>query len=156
MTSDLQNTRALRKPHGRFNQSGFVYFVAPDALYVRSDGDEGKRVKIGFSSGIPSVRLRSLQTGSPLLIKVWLYFPAIEWAERCLHIALSEYQSHGEWFHATSPIVALMSKLAPETLDGTRVCPVKFRDVLRDSEFGSSPDLAYFFSKHYDRFLEAQ
>jgi hypothetical protein len=82
-------------------------------VYVVSGAD---KVKVGVALD-PEARLRALQTGSPVPLR-------LEWVITCpdplelesqLHQECAEYRSHGEWFEA-EPILADLAALAPGRL----------------------------------------
>jgi len=72
--------------------------IQPTYVYlVRAVGSN--MCKIGISSN-PSMRLRSMQVGSPLKLAICRTHPCENSAEteKVLHKAFEEYYSHGEWF----------------------------------------------------------
>lgn len=77
--------------------SGFVYLIAPEAVYAR-DEEALKVVKIGFTKSHPKVRLSTLQTGSPVTLELLAYFDGDLELERALHCAFDELRWQGEWF----------------------------------------------------------
>lgn len=76
--------------------SGFVYFIAPEALYCRDE--DTQLVKIGHTRNNPESRLAALQCGSPLILDLFAYTPGDALLERAFHEAFAECRSHGEWF----------------------------------------------------------
>lgn len=92
--------------------SGFVYFIGPEALLHRRDGSA--LVKIGFTSSNPLQRLRSLQTGSPLPLRLWAYVEGTEALEAALHSTFAELRSHGEWFFVQDKLYAFLRYLGEE------------------------------------------
>jgi Meiotically up-regulated gene 113 len=73
---------------------GYVYVIGP------AEAMTPVRVKIGATDCTVQSRLKSLQTGSPVLLKVlWTCEHPEPFAlEALLHGALSQHRSHGEWF----------------------------------------------------------
>lgn len=67
--------------------------------YVYVVEAENGLVKIGFASS-PKERLRALQTGSPLKLRLrrFLKIPDAPVAERGLHERFRKHRVHGEWF----------------------------------------------------------
>jgi Meiotically up-regulated gene 113 len=65
-----------------------------DGLYFIVGAD---RIKIGRSMDVRK-RLRALQTGSPVDLKIMAWFPGCGPSEHDLHQRFSEYRRHGEWF----------------------------------------------------------
>lgn len=58
---------------------------------------DGRYVKIGHSSN-PFKRIRTVQTGCPLEIKIIGYFEADRKYEEILHKKFKRCRTHGEWF----------------------------------------------------------
>ena len=78
--------------------SGFVYFIAPEAVFVRPADDDLNRVKIGFTGQDPKARLRALQTGSPVPLDIIAYINGDLRTERAFHDCFAELAWQGEWF----------------------------------------------------------
>lgn len=77
--------------------SGFVYFIAPEAVFIRSE--EGLRVvKIGYTRNHPKARMFQLQTGSPVGLELLAYIDGTIDLERAFHDAFAELRWQGEWF----------------------------------------------------------
>lgn len=77
-----------------------VYFI----------GGDFDRVKIGYtSSGDATGRLRDLQTGSPVVLRVHAECPGDISDERALHAALNAEREHGEWFRISERLSALIA-----------------------------------------------
>jgi hypothetical protein len=100
---------------------GFVYFIAPEALMHREEGDDARLVKIGFTTGKPRSRLSQLQTGSPLPLRLWAYVAGTNELEKALHQAFAPLRSHGEWFFADLKLRAFLQYLADESENGPLV-----------------------------------
>lgn len=101
--------------------TGYVYFVAPEALLHRDELDEGTQVKIGFTRGNPLVRLSALQTGSPLPLKLWAYVQGSKELESAFHETFAEMRSHGEWFYVSSKLYDFMGYLGEEPHTGNLI-----------------------------------
>lgn len=74
--------------------SGYIYVV----------GCEGSPlVKIGYSTRNPEGRLKDMQVGSPLILKLlWCKrFPNYKEIEKYLHTVLIKAHHHGEWYFTT-------------------------------------------------------
>lgn len=67
---------------------GYVYFIG---------GDDTALIKIGYASNVAR-RLRALQTGSPVRLKVLSRFPGSQRVEKSIHRRFRDYRTHGEWF----------------------------------------------------------
>lgn len=85
----------------RFRNGG-VYFV---------QGEDGGPVKIGFSRNGAEPRLKALQCGSPVVLKLLAWIPAPQGLERALHAHLSEWREHGEWFEPVPELFEAMDHL---------------------------------------------
>lgn len=72
-------------------KSGFIYCVEACGL---------DQVKIGITRGNPMGRLISLQTGSPVNLKLIAVIPLSDplFFERVMHAALRDRRKNGEWF----------------------------------------------------------
>ena len=78
--------------------------MAGRIYYIAATEGEVPRVKIGFTSGSPYARLRTLQTGSPCpLVLVAVHDGTLE-DEKRLHAEFSESRVHGEWFDMTEEL----------------------------------------------------
>lgn len=82
--------------------SGFVYFIAPEALLFRDE--DTQLVKIGYTRNSPKARLAALQCGSPLTLDLYAYTDGSEALERAFHEAFADSRSHGEWFYVHGKI----------------------------------------------------
>lgn len=92
----LNQVRLIAKPKAIDRskaQAGGVYFVQPI---------DGGPVKIGYTTKPPEERLKELQIGSPVTLRVitWLPGQSME-LERELHRALGFWRLHGEWFESS-------------------------------------------------------
>jgi hypothetical protein len=87
--------------------TGFVYFIAPEALFLRDE--DTQLVKIGYTRHSPESRLASLQCGSPLHLKVYIYTEGSQELERAFHEAFAPCRSHGEWFYLAYKLHDFMS-----------------------------------------------
>jgi hypothetical protein len=80
-----------------------IYFVQPEG---------GGPIKIGRAED-PEARLKALQTGSPVRLKLCRFVDApVEWEAR-LHDVFAEWRSHGEWFRA-HPALARLGDCIPD------------------------------------------
>lgn len=66
--------------------------------YLIQAGEDGD-VKIGATRGNPAARLRELQTGSSLPLRLVKLLDGVE-LESQLHARYAEFRTHGEWFQA--------------------------------------------------------
>jgi Meiotically up-regulated gene 113 len=72
--------------------TGFVYFIGGQL------SERDARVKIGYTDSKPSVRLKALQTGSPIKLRVLAYLRGDMRLEAKLHETFMPLHLHGEWF----------------------------------------------------------
>ncbi len=69
-------------------------------------------VKIGWTSGCVTTRMRALQQASPYEIK-WLGIAELpRSAEKDAHRVLSAYHLRGEWFHPTPGVMAFVERVS--------------------------------------------
>ena len=78
--------------------SGFVYFIAPEALLCRQQDDELRYVKIGYTGNKPEARLAALQTGCPAPLTLIAYIDGSPELERDFHNTFADLRMTGEWF----------------------------------------------------------
>lgn len=83
---------------------GKIHFVAPLA------GENP--IKIGFTGNELYVRLSTLALGCPVPLKVLATCPGSFMDELALHNRFISQHSHGEWFHASEEITALVARIA--------------------------------------------
>ena len=83
-------------PETLANQCGDLYFVQMGA-----DGP----LKVGRSRNVPA-RVRIMQTGNPVPLKMRGVLRGRGWEERCWHFALSQFHVDGEWFEPSSDLSA--------------------------------------------------
>jgi hypothetical protein len=88
--------------------AGWVYFVKP----TNADGP----VKIGHS-GVPINRLAMLRSWSPIPLEIVALLPAPPEVEARLHAKFYESRSHGEWFHPTAEMAAVIASIAADCFD---------------------------------------
>ena len=92
--------------HNRQNvdNEGYVYFIG---------GRTAGPIKIGVTRASPEERLKDLQTGNAVRLKVHAAFLAVEdlyEVEGRIHNALAEYHVGGEWYER-EPSLALMREM---------------------------------------------
>jgi hypothetical protein len=95
--------RAPRKPTLPVSRE-YCYFIG---------GDEGP-VKIGYSA-LPAIRLKDLQCGSPVQLRILAAVRGGSEREREYHRRFRGSRAHGEWFHRTPDIIAEIDRIAAET-----------------------------------------
>lgn len=78
-------------------------------VYFISDGEF---VKIGYTKGEPSKRLKSLQTGHPKSLKLLKSVPGDSGTERECHEALARYRASGEWFRLCRPVQSFIKSFS--------------------------------------------
>lgn len=84
---------------------GSVYF-----LQVSTDGP----IKIGFTVSIVRRRLRSIQVGSPHILRWIGYFEGTRTDERNAHKLLQNSSLRGEWFYPTTEVLAFVKSKSVE------------------------------------------
>jgi hypothetical protein len=82
---------------------GFVYFIG---------GDVGA-VKIGFAVN-PDLRIRDLQCGSPIPLRILARVAGMPQDERDYHKRFKAHRLHREWFERCPEIEAEIARLAPK------------------------------------------
>lgn len=75
---------------------GKIYFM---------QGEDSKRIKIGFTKWNVEQRLNKLQTGSPERLKVLFFFDGTLREERSIHRQFSSFNVGGEWFKGDQEIL---------------------------------------------------
>lgn len=79
-----------------FRARSYIYFIR---------GEITGLIKIGFTTGDPQKRLRSLQCGSPDILKLVAVKPGEHLDELRLHQRFSTWRRHGEWFIASAELL---------------------------------------------------
>lgn len=72
--------------------------IKSDTLYFMTTA-EG-HAKIGRSAN-PTARLKNIQIGSPIPVKLEFSFPNMGWQEKVWHTAFHHNHLHGEWYKDT-------------------------------------------------------
>jgi hypothetical protein len=90
-----------------------IYFVQPV---------DGGLVKIGRADN-PEKRLRDMQVGSPLKLRLCSYHQADTDMELRLHLLFSKYREHGEWFKPCPALAAIAGAIPDETLTDDDITP---------------------------------
>lgn len=75
--------------------------------FIRSVESVGP-MKIGYSKN-PRKRLMEIQAFSPLKLRIIAELDAPRYIERQLHKIFHAFRSHGEWFHVSSELEALVA-----------------------------------------------
>lgn len=78
-----------------------VYFVG---------GDEGP-IKIGFTQQPIKERLKSIQNGSPIKLRVLATMPGVRKKEAWYHRLYAAHRLHGEWFERHPDILAEIERI---------------------------------------------
>jgi hypothetical protein len=117
---------------------GLVYFIGA------SNGAEAM-VKIGFTKGDPTDRLRNLQCGSPLRLGIFTAFPGSQETERLLHKTFAPLRIHGEWFQVKLKLLDFLVVLMQDALTRRPADPVHVLEaveivVLADKPIKDSDD----------------
>lgn len=92
----------------------FVYFIAPEALLHRSQDDELRYVKIGYTGNKPESRLAALQCGCPAPLTLIAYIDGSAELERAFHEAFAPLRNSGEWFSAHHKLESLLVYLGAD------------------------------------------
>ena len=105
LKQDPAKWKAFLEKRARYRQKSFV----PMQLRVYLIEAEGLGyIKIGLAEN-PSFRLKQLQTGSPVKLRLRASIPCdvkdAQAYERGLHKQLKEYHVLGEWFLADAPLI---------------------------------------------------
>lgn len=87
---------------------GWVYFVQA--------GDEFGPIKIGHTTQDPQLRLKQLQTGSWLPLRLLHWEEGGQELERAYHLILRHQRLEGEWFRAGPLSLCVAGHLTPESL----------------------------------------
>jgi hypothetical protein len=119
----------------RHGFNGYVYFIAPEALLCRERGCEGAIVKIGHTRSHPLQRLKTLQTGSPMHLRLWAYVDGGRDLEEAFHRAFIPLHSHGEWFLCEHKLFSLMLRLGEEPDVGHYITHDELEGMIMDSVF---------------------
>ena len=115
-----------------------VYFITARAL---------AQVKIGFSE-TPFLRLKALQTGSPVPLEMERLMDGGADVEAELHERFAEFRARGEWFHLSGVIEVFMGDLpVPQPVRRRRCAPTDIGALRAElgltlSEFGALIGLA--------------
>lgn len=79
-----------------FLAKSYVYFIR---------GEITGLIKIGFTTGDPQKRLRSLQCGSPDILKLIAVKPGEHLDEVKLHQRFATWRRFGEWFYPSAELL---------------------------------------------------
>lgn len=105
------------------SRTTYIYFIQPVA---------GGLIKIGRADD-PEQRLKNLQCGSPVKLRLCSFHEAPLDMETRLHLLFSRYREHGEWFKPCPLLAGIAGAIAdPDISDD---------DVTPDNE--GSPDFAF-------------
>lgn len=92
------NSKASAAPH--------VPIAGEIVYFLRAGGF----IKIGKTTGHPDARVAELRTGCPFPIEVIGFIPGGLEDERALHRRFQAIRAHGEWFHATTELLAYIAE----------------------------------------------
>jgi hypothetical protein len=94
-----QDARAGSQPWSGVREHEGIYGRGEGFVYFAAVGDPiPTHVKIGFSKGDPRLRVKSLQTGCPLPIRLLGFVIGTLSQEAELHDVLKDHRVQGEWF----------------------------------------------------------
>lgn len=101
-TRGIMDSFARRESRERRTaDSSCVYFI---------QGEPGTLIKIGVSYSAES-RMRDLQSGSPVALRILATMPGFAKDEGELHRRFAEHRAHGEWFRPAPELLALIDSL---------------------------------------------
>jgi hypothetical protein len=112
--------------------SGFVYFIGPDDWRLN-------RVKIGFTSASPRVRLSTFQTGSPFPLVVYGFVRADMAMEKILHATFRPLHVHGEWFRMEGKLLALVGEFYFIKYGRSAIGDLEFERAINATLFTDDP-----------------
>jgi hypothetical protein len=81
--------------------------------FIQREDDPRSPVKIGFTARDPSIRLSSLQTGSPDRLKIIHTIQGSVNGERELHRKFAKNRTSGEWFSWSDEIACFIDSGEP-------------------------------------------
>jgi hypothetical protein len=79
----------------------------PVVYFIQAEG--GGPIKIGVTTGSAETRLASLQTGSPVKLRIVTTTPGDPALERKLHHRFAAHRLHGEWFSPAPELLAFIA-----------------------------------------------
>lgn len=100
-----QNARAIAT-----GSTGGIRRSAPKSMIYFIAADEVARVKIGWSID-PVSRLKELQTGCPVALRIVAAVPGTYSMEQQLHVDFAKFRSHGEWFAMVPEILHRIAEM---------------------------------------------
>ena len=90
-----------------------IYFIQDELAH---------HIKIGFTDGDPTDRMKALQTGSPIGLTLLYVCDGNKFDEQELHQKFSLYRLHGEWFKpAPSLIKFIIESARDQAVDNFKV-----------------------------------
>lgn len=90
----------IPSPRGGRPTGGMVYFI---------QGEAGGCIKIGYTGGDPVKRLKDLQTGAPIKLRVIHAVKGSRTDEAWAHHYFRASHSHGEWFWPTRDVMEFIA-----------------------------------------------
>jgi hypothetical protein len=88
----------------------------PDVRSVYFIGSDEGMIKIGVA-GDPKARLRDLQAGSPVKLRILATTTGGQAGEGAYHKRFADLRAHGEWFERHDDILAEIARLSPGDSD---------------------------------------
>lgn len=83
-------------------RKGTIYFIR---------GQSAGLIKIGIAKSVEK-RLKTLQSGSPVLLVVLATMPGTGLTERELHHRFAHLRRHGEWFEPGDDLLAFIAEIS--------------------------------------------
>lgn len=88
---------------GKEYRKGTIYIISCDALNM---------IKIGFTEqSCPKRRLRQMQSGCPLKLRLVKTIPGTWGMEQEMHGDLKKHRCRGEWFYGTPEVMEFINRL---------------------------------------------
>lgn len=101
--------RAWKAPASVYRSSDYLT-TCGRVYFLEAVGAD--RIKIGWTAGDPKNRIHSMATGCPFPLRLHATLVGTVDGEQWLHERCKAAHAHGEWFHATEDIRALVGVLA--------------------------------------------
>ena len=124
---------AAKASNAETKETNLYAIITDDPFTPQKDGIQS--VKFGIAAD-PRSRLKELQTGSSVKLKLYGYVPCCASLERVLHSKLNRHRRQGEWFAACGDARQVMGWVASKKADKIyEYCGLsKFRKLLDPQE----------------------
>lgn len=101
--------RAWKAPRSVYRASEYLQ-TCGRVYFLEATGAD--RIKIGWTAGDPKSRIAGMVTACPFPLKLLATLVGTVEGEKWLHAKCKSAHAHGEWFHATDDLRALVGVLA--------------------------------------------